>query len=475
MKTSLARALAFALATGAGCLSTGGSPDPGGSGGAGSDEGGSTGSGGRGGAGAGGRGGSTASGGSSGAGGSTASGGSSGAGGSTASGGSSGAGGGSGGATAPDASASGGSSGAEAGTTTPPVKGEVGAPNFPGWKYIKAVKIDTSAAGVMGDVANFPLPVTLNATNFDFSQAKGQGEDIRFGKADGTPIPYAIEHWDGAGKSAVVWVKIEKITGNSADQSFNIYWGNAGAGDASDGPKVFDTKDGFVGVWHLADDPGSTADGYKDATGNAAHATGVNMDAAGRADARIGRGAKVANAKEQWIKVEGDKMALFDPADGMTASIWGKADSFPGHSGPGGYDTIYSKGESWTIQRFSLGMKFEACFDGGAAGCAVGKTNITTGAWHHFVLVAEGGKSRFYVDGALDGSSGAGTKARPKALAIGNQSQYIGNAKEKRSWDGLLDEARFIKAAKDINWIKLDYESQKDGSKLLGFGETKSR
>ena len=57
-------------------------------------------------------------------------------------------------------------------------------------------------------MTNYPVAVILNAMNFDFAQAKPLGEDIRFGKADGTPLPYSIELWDAAAKAAAIWVKV---------------------------------------------------------------------------------------------------------------------------------------------------------------------------------------------------------------------------------------------------------------------------
>ena len=80
---------------------------------------------------------------------------------------------------------------------------------FPGWKYTKAIKLDTSAAARRqrrGD--QLPGAVVLNAMNFDFAQAKPQGEDIRFGNADGAPLPYAVELWDTAAKTAAIWVRV---------------------------------------------------------------------------------------------------------------------------------------------------------------------------------------------------------------------------------------------------------------------------
>jgi hypothetical protein len=57
-----------------------------------------------------------------------------------------------------------------------------------------------------------------------------------------------------------------------------------------------------------------------------------------------------------------------------------------------------------------------------------------------------------------------------KEVAIGNNSSSTG-----RSWDGYLDEARIMKVVKDVNWVKLEYESQREGQKFLTHGTTQRR
>ena len=98
----------------------------------------------------------------------------------------------------------------------------------------KTIKLDTTAAGanVMGDVANYPVAIVLNAMNFDFSQAKAKGEDIRFSGADGAALPYAIESWDPAAKLAALWVKVNVKGG--AVTMIKMSWADPAASDASD-------------------------------------------------------------------------------------------------------------------------------------------------------------------------------------------------------------------------------------------------
>ena len=199
------------------------------------------------------------------------------------------------------------------------------------WRYSRDVQFNTSASGanVAGDVSDFPVAVALSAENFDFSQALQNGADVRFtaGK-DGTPLSHSIEHWGRDDRSALVWVKVDAVRGNSTSQSIVMHWGNPAAKNASDSAAVFDTKQGFVGAWHLAEEGGTSEVGYKDATANAANATGVNMTPESRAAGVLGPAAKFRHADNQWIKIDGEKRKLFDLTDRLTFSAWAWADSF---------------------------------------------------------------------------------------------------------------------------------------------------
>ena len=56
------------------------------------------------------------------------------------------------------------------------------AQDFARWRYYRAINFDTSESGanVKGEVRNYPVAVALNASNFDFSQTRPDGADIRF-------------------------------------------------------------------------------------------------------------------------------------------------------------------------------------------------------------------------------------------------------------------------------------------------------
>jgi hypothetical protein len=241
-------------------------------------------------------------------------------------------------------------------------------------------------------------------------------------------------------------------------------------------------------VLHLSEEGNTDADGYKDATANAAHGTGVNLKPGTRTAARVGKGVWLEYTEQQWIKVENDKRKLFDVTDKTTYSIWAKADSWSNRgedkSTPG-YETMMAKGDnSWRIQMFGIPEwhkppqhLLENCLEKAPKGdmCVVGTTDMKLGEWYHFAGVHEHPKARFYVNGVLEKedtfdfpwSSG------DHPVGIGNQSQWP--VKAGRFWDGALDEARVMGVAKDGHWIKLEYESQREGQKLVKLGKARKR
>jgi hypothetical protein len=59
-------------------------------------------------------------------------------------------------------------------------------------------------------------------------------------------------------------------------------------------------------------------------------------------------------------------------------------------------------------------------------------------------------------------------------FGIANQSSR-GSERNQRGFDGILDEVRVMGVDRNADWAKLDYESQREGSKFLGFGATQTK
>lgn len=97
---------------------------------------------------------------------------------------------------------------------------------YPEWQHSGSLYILTTPEGANLPPAaaeeDFPFLVRLNHANFDFSQARANGEDIRI-SADGKPLAYQVEEWDAAKGIASIWVRIPVIRGNTR-QEIKLHW-----------------------------------------------------------------------------------------------------------------------------------------------------------------------------------------------------------------------------------------------------------
>jgi Concanavalin A-like lectin/glucanases superfamily/Domain of unknown function (DUF2341) len=376
---------------------------------------------------------------------------------------------------------SGGGDSPDGGSAGSPPLGDAGGTDLAKWQYFKTLDLDTTSSGanVSGDVPKYPVPVVLSAANFDFSQAKPDGADLRFSTLDGTPLPYAIESWDAATKVAALWVKVD-VKGNQKAEIL-MSWGNTAAASTGDSHAVFATADGFVGVWHLAETGSTTPGAYKDATANAADATGIAMAATSVGDGRVGKAAVLVHDQKQYIHVEGtEKNKLFDIFNQMTFSIWVKPKTHTVE-----YQCMFSKGEGGFRIHFygaadwdeNKGKNItEICVESAGDLCSVnpgGGTDVAPDKWFHLVGVTDHPKSTYYINGAQEAQetdSGGWKSDASKPVSIGNNSSALG-----RSFDGTLDEARIMNVPKDTNWIKLEYESAREGQKFVTAGQIQKR
>jgi hypothetical protein len=343
------------------------------------------------------------------------------------------------------------------------------AEDFTAWSRHRELKLNTTASGanILTPLANYPVPVQLSAKNFDFDQAKPDGSDLRFSKPDGSPLPYEIELWDKAGKMAALWVKSD-VAPNSASQSIQMHWGNPAAAASSDSKAVFAPAEGWVAAWHLGEDAASTKDGFKDATG-VNPATGHNLLAGSAKPGRVGLGTDLDYKKSQGVKVV-DTRKNFDLTANITFEMWAFVRSWANNKD---HETFMCKGDaSWRYMREGTGKSVEICSDGMAPACVFGKTEIKFGNWFHFAGVHEGRAVRLYVNGKREDAA----NAQADHQSTGDYAVTLGfslhQGQQQRFTDILMDEARISKLSKTDDWIKLDFESQKDGSTFVMHGET---
>ncbi|MFW5959755.1 MAG: DUF2341 domain-containing protein, partial [Chitinivibrionales bacterium] len=99
--------------------------------------------------------------------------------------------------------------------------------DYENWEYSKEIEISLSE-GVRPDkgIESYPLLVRLNSSNFDFSKARENGEDIRFTDYNGRHLLFEIERWDREEEVAEIWVRVPYIDINGSMTSVIMLWGN---------------------------------------------------------------------------------------------------------------------------------------------------------------------------------------------------------------------------------------------------------
>jgi hypothetical protein len=343
----------------------------------------------------------------------------------------------------------------------------------PSWTYVKQLNLNTSVYGanITENVYGFPVVIRLNSGNFDFSKANADGSDIRFVKSDNTPLPFEIERFDSMHQQAEIWVKIDTVFGNNSTQAILLYCGTSTSSvtPGSNSAAVFDTANGFAGVWHLGETAGTTV---FDATGN--HYNGTVSDTAPiAANGAIGS-CKQFNGVSNYIHVaDGAQSKLdfsqtsphtisawvnLDTLDSVTHFIAGKSDQqyflkvYPWTTGDLHWEfTEYYSNEGWHILYFP----------------AVSKT------WKFIEGRFDGNVQQLFVDGVLVSDSilySADSLLRNNAqdFMIGRFNTYSTTKIEKYGYFiGKIDEVCVSNVARSNAWTKLCYMNQRADDKLI--------
>lgn len=335
------------------------------------------------------------------------------------------------------------------------------------WLFSRKLYFNTtlSGAAVNENVYSFPVLIRLSADNFDFSQAKKDGEDIRFGKADGTPLPCEIERWEPSNSRAEIWVKMDTIYGNTDNQYIVMYWGNTLAQDVSSSAAVFDTSSGFQGVWHLYENGDIT----NDATGNVFN--GINYGAT-PVEGIIGNAKYFSNGSN--IQIPG----LLNSPSSITLSAWVSAGPTDSAQNGNLSQEIVSIGDAVLI-RLDNATGIGTCGSYHNSVNTVGKDNsfVITGSgrnlantgWHYIVFSINSAThvQTFYINGEQCAVSNDVNPITYDGLGNNTFIGIHGNGLKTSNFNGLIDEVRVNKTTLSSDWVKLCYMNQKEQDALI--------
>lgn len=110
------------------------------------------------------------------------------------------------------------------------------------WNCSKEILITENTGKTL---QGYPIAVSLNSSNFNFSEAKSDGSDIRFSSGNRT-LNYWIETWDPENEEALIWVRLPSLSANQTGKILMRY-GDPEAEAMSNGEKTFDFFDDFEG------------------------------------------------------------------------------------------------------------------------------------------------------------------------------------------------------------------------------------
>lgn len=333
--------------------------------------------------------------------------------------------------------------------------------NYSAWPNSRRLYLNTTAsgAGTAGEVDDFPVLVRLTGDNFDFSQSGGG--DIRFSDMKGKRLRYQIERWDSAGARAEIWVRVDRVQGNSSSQFITLHWGVPGAEGFSDGRPVFGADAGFAGAWHLAEGAldTTTNDLYEDAAG---YDPASDRTASDDRSGVIAGGAAFGGADYIGVSVADP---LLQPNTAVTASAWMRAARTAAAGG-----TLLSMGDTYTLRVNPNGSLRFQIYTGEFAAVETPKgVNLLDSAWHHVAGAYDGSSLFLYVDGRLAARTAAKGFLDYRfwpGFVLGKH----GNRKAGYEFIGSLDQVEIAgERARSADWIKLAYENQREGSKLVEF------
>ncbi|MBN2037103.1 MAG: DUF2341 domain-containing protein [Chitinispirillaceae bacterium] len=338
----------------------------------------------------------------------------------------------------------------------------------PKWKFSRRLYLNTTttAAAVSGNVTDFPVLIRLTGINFTFSQAQTRGEDLRFAKSDNTPLPYEIERWDPVTEHAEVWVKVDTVLGNNSSQYIQMFWGRDDVGSVSDPAAVFDTANGFAGVWHMNEYPSGAAS-IRDRTQNAYNGTPAGMNASASVEGVAGKCLDF-NGSSDFITLPA---IATDFTGGMTVCGWMKFRSFNNYSrlidfgvdGDNNNNIVLcnkSQADSttllWTIWNDTTG---ETPLDV--------RNYFVRDEWIYVTGSYNGATMSAYKNGTQVGSIGnpGGLKSAVRAKCYIAKSNWTAD----KLFNGLIDELQVSKTARSADWIKLSYMNQKAQDALVQF------
>lgn len=324
------------------------------------------------------------------------------------------------------------------------------------WMYRKKITFDTTAASadIADNQSEVPILLRLHTGNFNFGNAKENGDDIRFVGSDNTTLlKHHIEKYDTIDEMGFIWVKIPRLSGNFDKDFVFMYYGNESAMGGQDAKGTWDINQAVV--YHFGEVEGAPQDATAYANHAASYSVGQGLPAV------IGNGASFSGMDQ--IVIPASPSTEFK--DGFTFSSWIRL-SQPVEEG-----YIFAREEAdrfMTLAVNGSAVCFRIQTSEGELFTTQECMDIGLESWHHLaVTVKPNDRITLFLDGLEMFYA-----AFPKALPAFGSDTYLGaSSAGDHYFIGELDETRMSGVARPLPWIRTAYKNQGPDSVLLSFGE----
>jgi hypothetical protein len=372
------------------------------------------------------------------------------------------------------------------------------------WSKYKVITLNTkvSGANVTANVTKVPVLVRLDSVNAAdvFTGANPGGTDIRFSNAAGAAVPFEIEQWNATAKKAAIWVLADTVKASDSVAALRLYWGRSSAVSASNGPAVFDTANGYVGAWHLGNGagtgfgpdstrPSSVRGAPKAVLRNALPAVSGLIGLADTLGLTSVSGNSTNPLAGRYLDISRDSAfgavtyaGYRNFTSGFTYSAWMNPSA---HVGFARWLTFTNDSAAAANVSGTLGNRIillaRRNTDGNVAIRWLDNTEGDAGqlpvgyalnTWNHVVMVKAAGASApfAYMNGVF---LGAATSTGSDAPVVDRNVLWIGRSGSTDGYfQGKVDELTLSKVARDTNFIKLSYQTQKPASTVVTLGAT---
>jgi biopolymer transport protein ExbB len=322
------------------------------------------------------------------------------------------------------------------------------------WAFRKQITIDASATGadIAGSPADVPLLIRLHPGNFTyFNDAQPDGDDLRVIAADDvTPLKFHVERFDPVNQMVLLWVRVPRVTGGSANDFVYLYYGNPDAVSAEDRAGTYDANQALV--YHF----GETTGGVRDATayGNRPAAATAEPTTA----SLIGGGARFDGTTS--LRVADSPSLRIVPAQGATLSAWVR------FTAPQ-QDAYLLAAEDPAGRALVVGLNGAAPYvrlGGPGDAPLLTAPELTLGEWHHVALRAGATRLALHVDGAEVAAADVALPELAGGFAIG------ASAAGTNYFVGELDELQIANTQRSVDWLKAASASQGVMGNLVVYG-----